>query len=210
MTIRRKLTASYVGILLLMSCNVLIRVWGDSKRGAAFEDLTGGISRQTLVSSIQQQLGDYEKRVTPLSHVTEAGAASSREERSQIIQRLDSIEKDVQHLAALAPPEDKARLDSLLQAFQDLNTSWTSLGETRAMAAVVSRTDALSRRVTEEILPDIQETEKTRQAPATAHFHEVTKLGGPDHTRCVLFQRDSVCRIWRWWFQAGSSAASAS
>ena len=56
MTIRRQLTFSYFGILILLGCNLLIYLWADTKRELAFEDLRRAISRQTLISSIQQQL----------------------------------------------------------------------------------------------------------------------------------------------------------
>jgi signal transduction histidine kinase/CheY-like chemotaxis protein len=184
MTIRRKLAISYVGILLLMSCNVLVRMWGDSKRGAAFEDLSHGISRQTVLSSIQRQLGDYQKQVTLLSQITDVGAlgAPSREELTRFNNRLDSIEQEVQQVAALAPAEDKASIDSFHRLFQDLSKSWKSfyrdLGQARAITEVVMRAEPLSHTVMEEMLPHLQETEKNRQALATAHFHEVTAVIG--------------------------------
>ena len=68
MTIRRQLTLSYLGILLLLACNLLLYLWTDTKREAVFEDLRRAISRQTLISSIQQQIGNYEKQVALLSH----------------------------------------------------------------------------------------------------------------------------------------------
>ena len=85
MTIRRQLSLSYLGILLLLGCNLLIYLWTDTKREAAFEDLRRAISRQTLISSIQQQLGDYQKQVTLLSQITGEGGLSvpSREEIDQ-------------------------------------------------------------------------------------------------------------------------------
>src|SRR5450631_163783 len=82
MTIRRQLTLSYLGILLLLGCNMLTYLWTDVKREAAFEDLRRAISRQTLIDSVQQQLGDYQKQVTLLSQITGEGglSAPSREE----------------------------------------------------------------------------------------------------------------------------------
>ncbi len=53
MTIRRQLTYSYLGILILLGSNLVIYLWTDSKREAAFEDLHRAISRQTLISSVQ-------------------------------------------------------------------------------------------------------------------------------------------------------------
>lgn len=93
MTIRRQLTLSYLGILLLLGCNLLTYLWTDVKREAAFEDLRRAISRQTLIDSIQQQLGDYQKQVTLLSQITGEGglSAPSPEETDQFNNHLDSI-----------------------------------------------------------------------------------------------------------------------
>ncbi len=67
MTIRRQLSLSYLGILLLLACNLLIYLWTDTKREAALEDLRRAIARQTLISSIQQEIVYYQKQVTLLS-----------------------------------------------------------------------------------------------------------------------------------------------
>ncbi len=103
MTIRRQLTLSYLGILLLLGCNLLIYLWTDAKREAAFEDLRRAISRQTLIGSIQQQLGDYQKQVTLLSQITGEGglSAPSPEETEQFNSHLDSIGQEIQQVAAL-------------------------------------------------------------------------------------------------------------
>ncbi len=76
MTIRRQLTFSYVSILILLGCNLLIYFWTDVKREAAFDELRRAISRQTLISSIQQQLGDYQKHVALLSQERRRAARS--------------------------------------------------------------------------------------------------------------------------------------
>src|SRR5712675_55116 len=114
MTIRRQLSLSYLGILLLLGCNLLIYLWTDTKREAAFEDLQRAMSRQTLISSIQQQLGDYQKHVTLLSQITVEGRlrAPSREEVDQFNSHLDLIGQEIQQVAALTPAKDKASIES--------------------------------------------------------------------------------------------------
>jgi hypothetical protein len=77
MTIRRQLALSYLAIFTLLGLNLLIYFWTDTMRQSAFEDLRRAISRQTLISSVQQQLGDYNKQVTLLVQITGEGGPSA-------------------------------------------------------------------------------------------------------------------------------------
>ena len=69
MTIRRRLTLSSIAILGLLAVNLIVYFWGDRKRQATVEELRRAISRQILISSIRQELSDYEKQVTLLSQI---------------------------------------------------------------------------------------------------------------------------------------------
>lgn len=184
MTIRRQLTLSYLSILALLACNMVIYFWTDTKREAAFEDLRRAISRQTLITSIQQQLADYQKQVTLLSQITGEGGLSgpSREEMDQFNGHLDSIGEEIQQVAMLTPAEDEVKIESFKKVFEELSSSWRSfyqnLGKERAITEMVMHAEPLTRTVMQEMLPDLRETEKRRQAEATAHFHEVTTLIG--------------------------------
>ena len=60
MTIRARLTLSYLVILLLLGFNLVFSFWSDSKRQASFEDLRRAIARQNLISAIEQ--GDTHAR----------------------------------------------------------------------------------------------------------------------------------------------------
>lgn len=182
MTIRRQLSLSYLGILLLLACNLLIYLWTDTKREAAFEDLRRAISRQTLISSIQQEIGDYQKQVTLLSQGEGGLTAPSREDSDRFDSNLHKIGSEIRQVTALAAADDKTSIESFLRVFEELSTSWRifyqSLGQTSAITEEVMHADPLARVVMQEMLPRLQEDEKNRQAAATAHFHEVTTLVG--------------------------------
>src|SRR5579863_114550 len=158
MTIRRQLTLSYLGILLLLGCNMVTYLWTDVKREAAFEDLRRAISRQTLIGSIQQQLGDYQKQVTLLSQITGAGRLSSpsREEIDQFNSHLDSIGHEIQQVVTLTSTADKANIESFQRAFEELSTSWRTFyqnrGQERAITEMVMHAEPLPRTVMEEML----------------------------------------------------------
>jgi len=163
---------------------MLTYLWTDVKREAAFEDLRRAISRQTLIGSIQQQLGDYQKQVTLLSQITGEGGLSSpsREETDQFNSHLDSIGQEIQQVVVLTPPEDKANIESFQRVFEELSTSWRSfyqnLGQERAITEMVIHVEPLTHTVMQEMLPHLQDAEKKRQAAATAHFHQVSTLVG--------------------------------
>src|ERR1700692_959710 len=114
MTIRRQLTLSYLAILTLLGCNMLIYLWTDTRREAAFEDLRRAISRQTLISSIQQQLGDYRKQIGLLVQLTGEGgpSAPSQSEKDHFNAHLKSIEQEVGEIDVLSISEDKSSAES--------------------------------------------------------------------------------------------------
>src|ERR1022692_584206 len=151
MTIRRQLTVSYLCILMLLGCNMLLYLWTDTKREAAFEDLRRAISRQTLMSSIQQQIGDYQKQVAYLSQITGGGGlrAPSSEETNQFNSGLDSIGLEIQQVAALTANEDKASIESFQRAFAELNASWrlfyVNQGQNRGITEMVLHAEPLAR-----------------------------------------------------------------
>ena len=184
MTIRRQLTLSYLSILLLLGCNLLTYLWTDVKREAAFEDLRRAISRQTLIDSIQQELGDYQKQVTLLSQITGEGGLSSPspDETAQFNSHLDSIGHEIQQVVMLTTAEDKANIQSFQRVFGELSTYWRSfyqnLGQERAITEMVIHVEPLTHTVMQEMLPHLREAEKQRQAAATAHFHQVSTLVG--------------------------------
>src|SRR5277367_414246 len=119
MTIRRQLTFSYLGIILLLGINLLIYLWTDAKREAAFEELHRAISRQTLMSSIERRLGDFQKQVTLLSQITGGGglSAPSAEEIQVFTSRLDPIGQQIEQVAVLTGARDKEATESFHKAF---------------------------------------------------------------------------------------------
>src|SRR5579862_367656 len=147
MTIRRQLTLSYLSILLLLGCNLLIYLWTDTKREAAFEDLRRAISRQTLISTIQQQLRDYQNQVAYLSQGAAGLIMPSHEQMDEFSNPLNAIGQEIQQVVALATPEDKASMESFYQVFLELSASWRlfyqNLGQNRAVTEMVMHVEPL-------------------------------------------------------------------
>jgi signal transduction histidine kinase/CheY-like chemotaxis protein len=186
MTIRRQLTLSYLAILALLASNLIIFFWTDARRQSAFEDLRRANSRQALLSSIQQQVGDYQKQVTLLSQIIGEGELHTpgREELEQFNSHLDLIGREIQEVTELTGVDDREGIADLAKTFGDLDRSWRAFYESlgrdrqRAVTEVVMHSDPLSRAVVQEMLPALQDAEKARQAVATSRFHQVTTLVG--------------------------------
>jgi signal transduction histidine kinase/CheY-like chemotaxis protein len=183
---RRQVALSYLGIFTLLGLNLLIYFWTDTKRQSAFEDLRRAITRQTLISSLQQQLGDYEKQVSLLVEITGEGGpgAPSKAETDRFNSHLDSIGREIGEIVALAGREDRSAVESLQRAFQGLNSSWRIFyqnfgrDQTRAITEVVMRAEPLSRTVMQELLPGLQKAERDRETAAAAHFYHVSSVIG--------------------------------
>ena len=120
MTIRRQLALSYLAIFTLLGLNLLIYFWTDTKRQSAFEDLRRAISRQTLISSVQQQLGDYRKQVSLLVQITgEGGPSAPSQGGNGSVQRSSRFHRrQISGRSARFPgPEDKSSVESLQRGF---------------------------------------------------------------------------------------------
>src|SRR3954468_14361856 len=101
MTIRRRLTISFVVILLLFGLNLVIYFWGNQRREATVEELRRAISRQGLIAQISQGLNDVQKQVSLLSQVPqETGnvAAVDPEELAQFTRQLQNTEERINEL----------------------------------------------------------------------------------------------------------------
>ena len=198
MTIRRQLTLSYLGILTLLSANLISYLWTNAKRNAAFEDLGRTMSRQSLISSVQRQAGDYQKQVTLLSQLAgESDLRSpSQEELDEFNRHLDSIQEQIQNVVQLASAEDRKDIEECAKMMADLNASWKffykNLGRSRqdAIKELVIHAEPLSRVVLQDMLPRLQNDEREIQAREKTHFYEVTTLVG--RTTILVFGLSGV------------------
>src|SRR5205823_5273424 len=108
--IRRRLSLSFLVILLLFALNLVIYFWGNQRRQLSVEALRRAVSRQALISSLNQNLNDIEKQVTLLSQVaTEtAPTGAAPEDVAQFKRQLQNVESEIRELSDLAEPETRA------------------------------------------------------------------------------------------------------
>src|ERR1043165_2317395 len=103
MTIRHRLTVSFLVILGLFALNQSVYFIGNQKRQATVESLRRAIARQLLISSVNQMLNDLNKQVTLISQVPDlaAGAGSPRD-TAQFGEQLDKVRTHLDELHGLA------------------------------------------------------------------------------------------------------------
>jgi two-component system NtrC family sensor kinase len=193
MTIRRRLTLSYFAILLLLGLNLIIYFWSDQKRKSTFEELRSAISRQILISSIQQKLNDYQKQVTLLSQintdVNEGGA--SPEDIAAFGSRLDAIGVQIRQMSKLSDEGGKGMIAAFASAFKDLSASWRIFYEnfgrnqSRAITEEVMHSEPLGQKVMQELLPQLQQHEKDSVEAASVHFYDAARA--TDRTTVIIF-----------------------
>ena len=186
MTIKRQLVLSYLAIFALLGLNLLLYFWTDTRRQSAFEDLRRAISRQTLISSIQQEIGDTTKQVSLLAEI--GGDGGPREhtsaEKDQFKAHLQKIAGEIAEIERLSDAKDRPGAASLQKSVQDLSASWRIFYDNfgrdhaRAITEVVMHAEPLSRTVTQDLIPRLQKDERDREERASAHFYEVASMLG--------------------------------
>jgi signal transduction histidine kinase/CheY-like chemotaxis protein len=184
MTILRRLTLSYVAILILLACNLVIYFAGDVRRKSAFEELRQAIARQILIDSIQQELKDDRKLVSLVGQITapDGLSANSAEDVAQFNKNLDATNELVRQATSLADPASKAKLEEFARVVHELTTSWRvfygSFGhdQNRALTEVVMHAEPLSRHAIEDLLPALQLDERDRVEAASGHFYNVAAV----------------------------------
>src|ERR1700680_3514661 len=160
MTIRRQLILSYLAILTMLGCNLFIYFWSDQKRQSTFEELRRAITRQSLISSIQQKLNDCQKQVPLLSEIviTANSGGAALEEITQFNDRLAAIDNQIRQIGALSDARRRESVDAFGTPFRDLSVSWRifyeNFGRThsRALTKIFVRAEPLSHKVLQELL----------------------------------------------------------
>jgi signal transduction histidine kinase len=181
MTIRRRLSLSFLVILLLFALNLVIYSWGNTRRQLTAEALRRAVARQGLISELSQNLNDLEKQVKLRGQVatenTQAGVAP--EDIAQFKQQLLGVEDEIQKLSDLAEPEARADFASFADAYRQLSSSWQiyfenfGRNQTKAITEMALGVEPLTQEVIQKRLPQLKSDEKTRVNSASANFSEV-------------------------------------
>jgi signal transduction histidine kinase/ActR/RegA family two-component response regulator len=183
MTIRRRLTASFLIVLLLFGLNLVVFFWSSSRRQETVDELRRASARQLQISSVREDLNDIQKQVNLLSQgLPDLGGAARAGDLIRFTDRLDRVRRDITTLRELRTPAGRRLIDQLASSVADLSEAWRvfyqNLGvdQGAAITALVTRAEPMSQRVLHEILPALQREERTLVEQASANFFSVARL----------------------------------
>ena len=123
MTIRQRLGFSFSIILVLFALNLAIYFWGNARRNNSVEELRRAISRQILVSSIEQDFTDVRQQVALLSQVLVEAASTGAgpDEIAQFQGQLDAVEAEIEQVRGLSDDDVFEDLTDFAAIFQELS-----------------------------------------------------------------------------------------
>jgi len=184
MTIRRRVTLSFLLVLVLTGLNLVIFFWSSARRRETVEELRRASARQLVLASIREDLNDVQKQVTLLSQILPE-AEPSRSDTADVARfnaRLDGIGRAIEELRDLTTSDERRRVEVFGGAFRELAASWRvyyeNLGvhQSKAITELVVRAEPLSQRVMRELLPELQREERKLVEEAGANFYAVARL----------------------------------
>lgn len=206
MTIRRRFTLSFVGIMTLFAFNAGVYVWSNGRRSIAVEDLRRAITRQALLSSVQLTLNDAQKQIGVLSQVSsETGAAgASSAEKAQFATQLGAAGRNIASLRSLSGEDRTVR--ELETSFRQLSASWRlfydnfGVNQTKAIAELAIRGEPLGQRVIQELMPQLQGEENQRAEAASENFRAASRIS--DRITFSIFIISTVIALLAAWLVA--------
>ena len=207
MTIRRRFTISFSGIMAMFALNVGVYVWANQRRSVAMEELRNAIARQVLLSSVQLTFNDSQKQIGVMSQVaTEAGAAETTSaERKAFSSQLTSAEAKIEQFRAMVNPATPT-VQQFQDSFHQLASSWKifydnfGINQTKAITEIAIRGDPLSREISERILPRVQAEENRRAESASLNFREASRIS--DEITFSIFIVSTLVGLTVTWFIA--------
>jgi signal transduction histidine kinase/DNA-binding response OmpR family regulator len=182
MSIRRRLTLSFFGILAVLACNLVVYSWANRQRQEKFGELRKAISVATLMNSIDQELNSYQTQVTLLSQIMEGASGASPEEIAQFKAGLDKISGEVAALRGQSDAAGMKYVQDLENTFDSLKASWIIFYENfgrnqeRAITEEVSQGEPMADKLMRGVLPALRQAEKERVEAATTHYYETARV----------------------------------
>jgi signal transduction histidine kinase len=206
MTIRRRFTVSFLGIVAMFAFNAGVYVWSNQRRAVAVEDLQRAITRQTLLSSIQLAFNDAEKQIGVMSQVATAqdAAGASAAEKAQFAGRLAAAENNLARFRSLLT--DTPTIVDFQKSSRDLAASWRvfydnfGVNQTKAVTELAIRAEPLSGHVLQELMPRVQTEENQRAETAGANFRAASRIS--DQITFSIFLVSTIVALVATWLIA--------
>lgn len=202
MSIRRRLTLSFLTILALFGLNLVIYYWGKQLQSASVEALRQAIARQVLTASVHQNLTDLQREIALLSaSMTEAASGGAGPEQiAQFQERIQFVGGQIAELKTLSDLPGQQAVAALAKDFEELGAAWLTfyenfgVNQAKAVVALATRAEPLSQRVIQQILPQLQGDEKKAVEAASLNFNRVGQL--TDRITIAIFLASTLVAIW--------------
>jgi len=184
-TIRRRLTLSFIAVLALFGISLGVYLWSAQLRAVTMRRLDRTLQRRVVLATIRQDLDNLQKQIALLSQSelpADAGQSLSNSRAHQLFDdKAQGISVQIAALKKLSEPEDGNSIAELESTYASLSQAWKAfydyLGVEQAWAvASAAKADPLSFRLQTEILPRLQEVENRRVEMAEASFAQVEAL----------------------------------
>ena len=126
MSIRQRLTLSFVAILSLFAVNLAVNFWSDTHRTRSFQELQQTRQRQVLAVDLERNLNERRQEVVLMSTLAiDDTAELDKNQLDEMIARVRATSKTIQSLRALSPEgqetSDAAELETI---YGKLEVEW--------------------------------------------------------------------------------------
>jgi class 3 adenylate cyclase len=177
MTIKRRINLSFIAIGILFVLNLVIYFANDRRQQVSGDSLRRAISRQPLLTDIQQSLTNLQKQVALLSQVmSDLSAGADAGDTARFKEEIGKTEKKIADLGQMEDADQRPGITRFGKLFHELGQSWIVFYENfgvhhpRAVMELAMHADPLSQRLLGEMLPDILAAERARTTAASQRF----------------------------------------
>jgi CHASE3 domain sensor protein len=182
MTIARRIALSFLIVLLLFALNLAVFFVGDIRRRASVEELRKAVDHQILLGAIVQDLDTLQRQVALLSQIANEQQVTSPapEDKAQFDFRIESISVRVKLLRETAP--DDPAIAKFARMFDELGRAWRTfyanfgVDQAKAITVLATVADPLSQQLKENVIPQLDESEKRRVQQASDRFYSTAAL----------------------------------
>ena len=184
MTIKRRLNLSFVAIGALFVINLIIFFAYDGRNQVSADSLRRAISRQPILTDIQQSLTNLQKQIALLSQVmSDLSAGADAGDSQRFREEIARTEQQISELEKLEDADQRPRIAEFGKLFHELGQSWMIFYENlgihhpKAVMQLAMHADPLSQRLLVEMLPQIAQAERARSTAAGQRFFSDSEFG---------------------------------
>ena len=183
MTIQRRINLSFlaIGLMFLLSLGAYLR---DARRSSISADsLRRATARQPLFAEIQMHIANLQKQISLLSQaLTGVSSGADPEEIAQFREQLTKVASEIKQLQDLADADMRPQFEALASLFHELSESWMVFYENfgvhqpKAIMELATRSDPLSQRLSQDVLPPLQSADRARAELVSKNFFRNTEF----------------------------------